>query len=172
MIGPRVAPRPLLVRRRATTWVACAAATGYTDLMHVEVGPVSSASAQAWIAYATDMLALLRTLPEQPLPPHALDAFASLLDEWRPIAQRAEPFRWSSEEKPERAQYLLNALYRAGTLIESEAASGRARLRPVTADEFHILLIHEVLDALEHESDADAHFVQEMRNVWGIARRA
>jgi len=69
------------------------------------------------------------------------------------------------------AQYLLNALYVAGTIVEHEAASGRAQLRPTTADEFHIVLVREVLDALEHESEADAHFVQEMRNVWGIARR-
>jgi hypothetical protein len=139
--------------------------------MRIEVGPVSSASAQAWVAYATDMLTLLRTLPEQQLPPRALDAFASLLDEWRPIAQRAGPFRWSSDEQPERAQYLLNALYVAGTLIEREAESGRARLRPAAADEFHVVLVQEVLGALERESEADAHFVQEMRNVWGIARR-
>ena len=94
--------------------------------MRVELGPVSSASAQAWISYATDMLVLLRTLPEQPLAPRVLDAFESLIDEWRPIAQGVAPFRWSTEEKPERVQYLLNALYVAGTVVEHEAASGRA----------------------------------------------
>ena len=139
--------------------------------MRFELGPVSSASAQAWIAYATDMLVVLRTLPEPPLAPRVLDAFASLIDEWRPIAQGANPFRWSTEERPERAQYLINALYVAGTVVEHEAAFGRAHLRPAMADEFHIVLVREVLDALEHESEADAHFVQEMRNVWGIARR-
>ena len=96
--------------------------------MHIEVGPVSAASARAWIAYATETLALLRRLPAQQLPAPALDAFASLLEEWRPVAQRDEPFRWSSDEAPERAQYLINALYVAGTRIEEEAASGRARL--------------------------------------------
>ena len=139
--------------------------------MRFELGPVSSASAQAWLAYATDVLALLRTLPEQQLAPGVLDAFASLIDEWRPIAQRAAPFRWSTEERPERAQYLINALYVAGTIVEHEAASGHAQLRPAAADEFHVVLVREVLAALEHESEADAHFVQEMRNVWGIARR-
>jgi hypothetical protein len=139
--------------------------------VHIEVGPVSSGSARAWITYATDMLALLRALPEEQLPRRALDAFASLLDEWGPIAQHADQFRWSSEEQPERVQYLLNALYVAGTLIEREAASGRARLRPAVADEFHVVLVREALDALEHESDADAQFVEQMRNVWTIARR-
>ena len=139
--------------------------------VRIEIGPVSSASAQAWIDYATDMLAMLRALPDEPLPPNALDGFASLLEEWRPIAARPEPFRWSSDEPPERAQYLLKALYIAGTLIEREAASGRARLRPAAADEFHVVLVRESLEALEHQSSADAQFVEQMRNVWGTARR-
>ena len=138
--------------------------------MRIELGPVSPKSARAWVAYATEMLVLLRALPEQQLPPPALDAFASLLDVWRPIAERPEPFRWSSEEPPERVQYLLNALFVAGTLIEDEAASGRAPLRPAVADEFHVLLVREVLQTLEHQSDADAQFVEQMRNVWRIAR--
>jgi hypothetical protein len=104
--------------------------------VRIELGPCSSGSAQAWIAYATEMLEVLRGLSEDQLPPRVLDAFAALLDEWRPIAQRSTPFRWSSDEPPERAQYLLNALYRAGLIIEREAASGRAQLRPASADEF------------------------------------
>jgi hypothetical protein len=139
--------------------------------VRIEVGPASSTSAQAWITYATDTLVLLRALPGPQLPSRALDDFAALLDEWRPIAEHAEPFRWSTEETPERAEYLLNALYVAGTLIEREATAGRARLRPATADEFHVVLVREVLHVLERESAADAHFVQQMRNLWGIARR-
>jgi hypothetical protein len=72
---------------------------------------------------------------------------------------------------PERAKYLINALYLAGTVIEEEAAAGRARLRPTEADVFHIALVHEVLHSLEYESDADAHFVHEIRNIWDIAQR-
>jgi hypothetical protein len=141
-----------------------------TKVVRVDVGPVSSASARAWIAYATDTLGVLRGLPDQ-LPQRALDGFASLLEEWRPIAASNAPFRWSSDEDPARVQYLVRALYVAGTVIEQEAASGRAHIRPPEADEFHVVLVREVLDALERESDADAHFVQEMRNIWDIARR-
>jgi hypothetical protein len=140
-------------------------------VVRVDLGPVSTESAQAWISYATDTLTLLRALPEDQVPSHALDGFASLLNEWRPIAERGKPFRWSSNEQPERVQYLLNALYVAGTVIEQEAASGRARLRPASADEFHVLLVREALGALEHESSTDAQFVEQMRNVWEIARR-
>jgi hypothetical protein len=140
-------------------------------VVQVDVGPISSASARAWIEYATNMLTLLRTLSEQELPSRALDAFASLLDEWRPLAQGDKPFRWVTDETPDRAKYLINALFVAGTLIEREVTAGRAHLRPAAADEFHVVVVQDVLRALEQESRADAQFVRQMRNVWDIARR-
>ena len=53
----------------------------------------------------------LRTLPEQHLPrtPRCLCLIARRVGT---DAQRDAPFRWSSDEAPERAQYLLNALLR------------------------------------------------------------
>jgi hypothetical protein len=140
--------------------------------MHVEIGPVSAASAKAWIAYASAMVEVLRGAREPGIPPQALDGFVELLDEWRPLAEGDEPFRWSADEDPERAKFLLNALYRAGLVIEAEAEAGHAQLRPAAADEFHFQLVHEVLEALEKESEADAQFVEGLRGVWGVARRA
>ena len=139
--------------------------------MQVDVGPVSRASARAWIAYATETITELRDRLDIDLIAGALDAFVALLDEWRVIAERDEPFRWVSDEPPERVQYLVNALYWTGTIVEREAGAGRARLRPPAADEFHVVLVHAALTALERESEADAHFVEELRGVWGIARR-
>ena len=137
----------------------------------VEVGPVSVASARAWIAYASETLEELRNRRGIDRIVEALDAFADRLDEWRPVAERDEPFRWVSDESPERVQYLLNALYWTGIIVEREAAAGRSRLRPPEADEFHVVLVHAALNALENESEADAHFVAELRDVWSIARR-
>jgi hypothetical protein len=139
--------------------------------VRIEIGPMSSASARAWIGYAAEMLTLLRALPEQELRPQALDGFASLLAEWRPIAEAGDEFRWSSEEPPERAEYLINAHHLAGTVIERETAAGRAYLRPAAAYEFHFVLVHEVLEALENEGGSYAQFVGHMRNMWGTARR-
>lgn len=150
----------------ATTDDGCAT----PEPVQVEIGPVSSESARAWIDYATETLDVLRKTDDPRLPPPVLDAFAELLDTWRPIAQTAEPFRWSSRESPERVQFLLYALYVAGLVTEREAAAGLAHLRPPATDEFHFVLVREILATLEHESDADAHFAQELRNIWGIAR--
>jgi hypothetical protein len=138
--------------------------------VQVEIGPVSSQSARAWIEYATETLDMLRKTDDPRLPSPVLDAFADLLDAWRPIARKSKPFRWSSREAPERVQFLVYALYVAGLVIEREAAAGRAHLRPMAADEFHFVLVREVLAALARESEADAHFAEELRNVWGVAR--
>ncbi|HET9730891.1 MAG TPA: hypothetical protein VFR41_15775 [Acidimicrobiia bacterium] len=145
--------------------------SGTSRSMRVELGPVSSASARAWIEYATDVLAYLRTVADPRLAPRVLDAFESFLDEWRPIATRPEAFRWTSDDAPERVQYLVNALYLAGTIVEDEAAHGRVSLRPAIADEFHVQLVRQLLDALERQSTADAHFVHEIRDLWSVARR-
>jgi hypothetical protein len=117
------------------------------------------------------MMPVLRALPAGQVPERALDTFESLLDEWRPIASRSAPFRWATEQPSERIQYLINALYLAGVAIEHEAEAGRARIRPHAADEFHVVLVHEVLDALAHGSHGDLQFVEQMRNVWDVARR-
>ena len=135
------------------------------------MGPVSPASARAWIRYAGETLTELRDLPHIEAVAGALDAFAALLDEWRPIAERGEPFRWVSEQPAERVKYLVNALYWTGTIVEREAAAGRAHLRPPETDEFHVVLVHAALTALEQESDGDAHFVAELRGLWGVAGR-
>jgi hypothetical protein len=136
--------------------------------VRVQIGPVSCVSARAWIAYATETLAVLRTLDD--LSPSVLDAFEGLLDTWRPIAAELDSFRWEGDEDPERVKYLLHGLYVAGLVTEREAVRGRTHLRPAVADEFHFQLVREVLEALEHESDAEAHFVKELRDVWGVAR--
>lgn len=138
--------------------------------MQVDIGPVSRASARAWIAYATETLSELRDLPDTERIAGAFDAFAARLDEWRSIAEGAEPFRWVGDESPEQVQYLVNALYWTGTIVSREATAGRARLRPPEADEFHVVLVQATLTALQNESEADAHFVEELRGVWRIAR--
>jgi hypothetical protein len=139
--------------------------------VNVEVGPVSHASAVAWLDYADEALADLRTAPESPVPPHALALFADLLAEWRAIAATDARWRWTAEMPPEKVEFLIRALYEAGLVIERESEAKRARLRPSEADEFHIVLVECVLSALEAEGGSNAQFVESLRDEWEIARR-
>ena len=139
--------------------------------MHVEIGPVSAASARAWIAYATEILSQAQVEPG-PTPPAALTRMRAYLDEWDTAAAAGDPFRWSGEAPPEIVEYLIHALYQLGVRVEEEAAQGRARLRPPEADKFHIVLVRSVLDALEHEGPAQAQLAESLRQQWGPIARA
>jgi hypothetical protein len=137
--------------------------------VRIEVGPVSHVSAAAWLAYADATLPALRRLPDAQLPAKALDSFGDLLTEWHAILERDPgPFRWSSSETPERAEYLMRALFEAGLVIERAEAAGEAALRPHEADEFHHVLIDCVLSALAGESESNAQFAETMRTEWRL----
>ncbi len=139
--------------------------------MLIEIGPVSRASARAWLDYATIALGELRASETPRVPDRALDRFSQLLGQWRRAAARKGPFHWSTDEPPERVEFLMNALYSAGLEIERGAQEGRMTLRPPAADEFHIVMVQQVLDTLAHQGRSNAEFVESLRNDWMIARK-
>ena len=138
--------------------------------MLIEIGPVSRASARAWLDYATIAVGELRTSETPRVPDRALERFADLLTQWRRAAARKGPFHWSTDEPAEKVEFLMQALYSAGLEIERGAAEGRMTLRPAAADEFHIVMVQQVLDTLSHQSRSNAEFVESLRNDWLIAR--
>ncbi len=141
--------------------------------MEVEIGPVSRASALAWIDYATLALGELRAAHAGTVPASALDRFAGLLTAWRDAAATTDPstpFHWVTDEPPERVEFLMKALYTAGLEIERGAAAGTMTLRPAAADEFHIVMVQQVLATLARQDRSNAEFVESLRNEWSIAR--
>ena len=134
--------------------------------MRVEIGPVPSDSARAWIGYARETVELLRADPGE-VPPRALDRFVGYLDEWEVPATQSDTFRWTSELSVEMLEYLTNWLYRIGVRVQAEADAGSGRLRPTTADKFHVVLVRSMLDALEREGPGPAQFAEQLRAQWG-----
>lgn len=137
--------------------------------MLIEIGPVSQASALAWLDYGTYAVTELRRIGPPSIAASAIDGFAELIDAWRQAATR-DPFHWSTDEPPERVEYLMKALYMAGLEIEEGTVTHGLRLRPEAADEFHIVLVRQVLETLAHEGQSNAEFVESLRNEWRIAR--
>jgi hypothetical protein len=137
--------------------------------MHVELGPVPSGAALAWLNYARETLGVVRADPRD-TPPGVLETMARFLEEWTAAARAAPTFRWEGEVSAEHVAYLVEWLYRLGVRVQDDAESGRARLRPPEADKFHVLLVRTVLDTLAREEPSQAHFVDELRARWKIAR--
>jgi hypothetical protein len=141
--------------------------------VRIEIGPVSRTSALTWIDYATDALDELRAAHPGTVPTSALDRFGSLLTDWRESAATSDPttpFHWETDEPPERVEFLMKALYTAGLEIERGAAAGTMTLRPPAADEFHIVMVQQVLATLARQDRSNAEFVESLRNEWTIAR--
>ena len=138
--------------------------------MKIEIGPVARASALAWLDYASVAIADLRRVAPKTLTPSAIDGFESLIAQWRIAAAQSGPFHWQTDESPERVEFLMKALYQAGLEIEDGIQHHGMRLRPATADEFHIVLVRQVLDTLRLEGRSNAEFVESLRNDWHIAR--
>jgi hypothetical protein len=142
--------------------------------MRVDIGPVPLTSAEAWLDYAAGVVRELRVAPRA-VTSDVIDAFTSYLDEWRATAVHASAsgekvFRWSGDANPENVEYLVFALYRLGTRLTEEEDIGTREPRPAAATKFHVVLVRSLLAALECQGEAEAHFVRQLREVWGPAR--
>jgi hypothetical protein len=137
----------------------------------IEIGPVSRASALAWLDYATAAVSDLRRIAPSSVAASAIDGFDGLIATWRDTAQAPGAFHWETDESPERVEFLMKALYTAGLEIERGIESHGMQLRPTAADEFHVVLVRQVLDTLALEGRSNAEFVESIRNEWLIARR-
>lgn len=138
--------------------------------MKIEIGPVSRASALVWLDYGAEAVAHFRRVAPQSVSSSAIDGFEELLTAWGIAAQLPGPFHWETDEPPERVEYLMKALYSAGLEIEEGVELHGMRLRPAEADEFHIVVVRQVLDALAQHGRSNAEFVESLRNEWRIAR--
>lgn len=139
--------------------------------MKVEIGPVPGASVIAWISYGREVCAYFADQHQPSFPLELLERFEGLLDEWAAIAVPGELFSWVGDESREEVEFLMKALYEVGLAVEAEHAAGRMGLRPEDADEFHLLVVRQVLGEIAREDPTSAQFVEGLRGEWGIAGR-
>ncbi len=78
---------------------------------------------------------------------------------------------WIGEDTAEHVEFLMAALYQAGLAMERASRLGKATLRPPEADEFHMMLVGEVLSVLRTEGPSHDQFVEALRSEWDVARR-
>jgi hypothetical protein len=143
----------------------------YPDLMLVELGPVPSSSAIAYVAFCRERLAELQADPDQVAPtltPELVARFQGLLDLWEEIAESGPVFSWELEVDVEEVEYDFVAFVRVvlggdqiGRTSES-AADQQAELRRP----FRVALVNGILTALEREGPSSAGLAAELRVQW------
>jgi hypothetical protein len=141
--------------------------------VQVQLGPIAKDQAVAWLEYADDALADLRALREPTIHASALDAFGDMLLEWNgALLDDRDDWVWVGEDTAEHVEFLMAALYQAGLAMERASRLGKATLRPPEADEFHMMLVGEVLTVLRAEGPSHDQFVESLRVEWEVARRS
>jgi len=139
--------------------------------MQVEIGPVPSSAANAWLDYAEGIVRELDAVDAKGVPAEARAEFARLIREWRAAAAADPTFRWRGNPASDQVEYLILALYRLGNRLSDEEHAGQRTVRPPEARRFHVVLVQSVLDALEQQGSAQAQFVAQLREQWEPARR-
>lgn len=137
--------------------------------VRVEIGPVGGDTTIAWIAYGRDVIDHIGEMDDPSVARHVIDGFRHLLDEWSNIARPGEPFHFATDRSAEEVEFLMKGLFEIGLAVEAEHEAGRMPLRPPEADEFHILLVQQILAEVEKEGPTSAQFVEMLRTEWGIA---
>jgi hypothetical protein len=141
--------------------------------VHLVVGPTSSQSARAWVAYGRRIVTEAATSGSdlgEGVDRDVLTAFARYLDEWEQVAGRADEFKWETELDVDVAEYHVLGFFRlARRMTDRFEATGR-RTMPAEAGPFYRALVGAVLEALRHEGAAPAEFSDQLAGLWpGVA---
>jgi hypothetical protein len=139
--------------------------------MLVEIGPVPSQSALAYVAFCRDRLAEVVADPgdlASALTPELLASFAAGLESWELVARTGPVFLWSLDIEVAQVEYQFVAFVRivlGGDPVgrTSESANDReVELRRP----FRVALVNGTLAALEREGQGSAALAAELRAQW------
>ena len=105
--------------------------------------------------------------------PPLLFGAGGYLQQWKRSDVRAgSTFRWHAEVDPDQLEYLVQGLLRLDAQLAAEVEDGRQRPAPDQGREFYLVLVRDLLYALEMEGTGRAAFVDQLRCCWPIAAEA
>ena len=142
--------------------------------MHVQVGPVSSASVIAWVGYARAVLGQVGRSDPATIPmvsADAVTAFERYLTTWAEVAARDATFVWTAEVDPEEVEFLAYTWFTLAGQLQAGSPSGTAArrglpTRPDASEEFFQSLVRSMLDALADEGRSLQEFAEQLRDDW------
>ena len=134
--------------------------------MRVVIGPVSVASANAWLDYADEVIDELASMApgECFTTPEVIEVFRSYVSSWRRAAVGTD-FVWERDIPPEQAEYDMHAFQRVAEVLARRAEEQGAAAPPESED-FYAALLHGVLTALEAEGPSSAAFAEHLAEFW------
>lgn len=141
----------------------------YGPGMRVQVGPIASAGAILWIAYARTVLAELvthRGRSDVDIDLAVIERFELILDEWEIVAGRHHAFEWAADIDPDDAIELAGTWFDLAQRLALEADVRGFPLSPPEGEAFYQSMVAGVLDALIETSESDPELAAKMRRLW------
>jgi hypothetical protein len=134
--------------------------------MDVRIGPVSAASATAWVRYAEQVLASGPGGEVPAVDPDTVAEFRRYLTAWDDhAAHHGDPFVWSGTIEPERLEYLTHSFARIVDHLAA-MANRHGAAQPAEGEEFYQALVISIIDALAQEGNATGEFSEQLRDRW------
>lgn len=134
--------------------------------MRVVIGPVSVASATAWLDYADEVLDELSAMApgECFTTPEVLAVFREYVTSWRDEAVGTSMV-WEREIPTEQVEYHMHAFQRVAEVLAARAEQ-QGRKAPPEGEDFYSALLTGVLAALEAEGPSSAAFAKHLSEFW------
>jgi hypothetical protein len=132
----------------------------------VVIGPVSVASADAWLDYADEVIDDLAAMApgECFTTPEVLEVFRAYVRSWRSAAVGTD-FLWEREIPPEQVEYDMHAFQRVAEVL-ARRAEEQGDAAPPEGEDFYAALLRGVLSALEAEGPSSAAFAEHLSEFW------
>ena len=130
------------------------------------IGPVSVASANAWLDYADQVIDELAAMApgECFTTPAVLEVFRDYVTSWRSEAVGSD-FLWEREIPPEQVEYDMHAFQRVAEVL-ARRAEEQGDAAPPEGEDFYAALLRGVLSALEAEGPSSAAFAEHLSEFW------
>jgi hypothetical protein len=134
--------------------------------MRVVIGPVSVASATAWLDHADRVLDELDSMApgECFTSAEVLEVFRAYLTSWRAAAVGTD-LLWERDIPPEQVEYDMHAFQRVAELL-ARRAEEQGMAAPPEGEDFYLALLHGVLAALEAEGPSSAAYARHLSEFW------
>jgi hypothetical protein len=94
------------------------------------------------------------------------------LDRCRPPAEGPGACRWHVEFDPEEVEYLVLAFFHLDARLSDEVRRGQRSHPPAEGRHFYLVLVRDLLHALEVDSPGRAAFADQLRSSWPTAAAA
>jgi len=139
-----------------------------TSKVHVELGPLPSSAAHAWLGSTLRLVAAVSAHPELvpfEVPQEATDTFTLHLLRWLDIARGSEVFYWVDEEDPATLRALLAYWVRLDQLSDDEIAHLGVSWSPPEGHAFFEALTAAIIDAIAETSEF-GELAAELADIW------